>query len=178
MAEVSIVIPTKNRPQLLNRAINSILKQTYEDWELFIINDAEKEATINFSDTRIQIINNKNKTGANGARNTGINLATGNYIAFLDDDDAWHEDKLLKQVNLMDTTKAILCYTGKKIIYQKKNTSITRFSYRTHILSPQFTLQLHNYIGTTSSIIIRRDLCNGNINFDEKSQETQGNTMV
>ena len=49
MAEVSIVIPTKNRPQLLNRAINSILKQTYEDWELFIINDAETKATINFS---------------------------------------------------------------------------------------------------------------------------------
>ena len=40
MAEVSIVIPTKNRPQLLNRAINSILKQTYEDWKLFIINDS------------------------------------------------------------------------------------------------------------------------------------------
>ncbi len=60
MVEVSIVIPTKNRPQLLNRAINSILKQTYEDWELFIINDAETKATINSSDSRIQIINNKN----------------------------------------------------------------------------------------------------------------------
>ena len=173
MAEVSIVIPTKNRPQLLNRAINSILKQTYEDWELFIINDAETKATINFSDSRIQIINNKNKTGANGARNTGINLATGNYIAFLDDDDAWHEDKLLKQVNLMDTTKAILCYTGKKIIYQKKNTSITRFSYRTHILSPQFTLQLHNYIGTTSSVIIRSDALYDGIVFDESLHSLQ-----
>ena len=173
MAEVSIVIPTKNRPQLLNRAINSILKQTYEDWELFIINDAETKATINFSDSRIQIINNKNKTGANGARNTGINLATGNYIAFLDDDDAWDENKLLKQVNLMDTTKAILCYTGKKIIYQKKNTSMTRFSYRTHILSPQFTLQLHNYIGTTSSVIIRSDALYDGILFDESLHSLQ-----
>ena len=50
MVEVSIIIPTKNRPQLLNRAINSIINQTYQNWELLIINDSESEVLINFSD--------------------------------------------------------------------------------------------------------------------------------
>ena len=54
MVEVSIIIPTKNRPQLLNRAIKSVIKQTHLDWELLIINDSESEVSINFSDSRIQ----------------------------------------------------------------------------------------------------------------------------
>ena len=170
MAKVSIIIPTKNRPDLLKRALASVINQSYQDWELFIINDSDTEVAINSSDPRIQIIKNNNKSGANGARNTGINLARGEYIAFLDDDDAWDENKLSKQVKMMDSSSTILSYTGKKIIYQKNNISTTKYSYKSHFLSPQFTLLLHNYIGTTSSIVIRRNLCNDNNNFDEESQ--------
>ncbi len=72
MAEVSIIIPTKNRPDLLNRAIISVLNQTYEDWELFIINDSDIAVSMNSSDARIHQTDNKNKPGANGARNIGI----------------------------------------------------------------------------------------------------------
>ena len=173
MAEVSIIIPTKNRSDLLNRAVISVLNQTYQDWELFIINDSDREVSINSSDARIHQTDNKNKPGSNGARNTGINLAKGKYIAFLDDDDAWDQDKLIKQVKIMDATNAILCYSGKNIIVQKKNESITRFSYKTHFLFPQFTLQLHNYIGTTSSVIIRRDSSDSCIKFDEDLHSLQ-----
>lgn len=173
MAEVSIIIPTKNRPDLLNRAVISILNQTYQDWELFIINDSADEVSINSSDARIHQADNKNKPGANGARNTGINLARGKYIAFLDDDDAWSQDKLFKQVKIMNSTNAILCYSGKNIIVQKNNKSVTRFSYKTHILFPQFTLQLHNYIGTTSSVIIRRKSNDDYIKFDEDLNSLQ-----
>ena len=82
MAEVSIIIPTKSRPKLLERAVYSVLKQNYKNWELFIINDSEIKISNDFSDPRIQITNNNNQPGANGARNTGINLAKGKYIAF------------------------------------------------------------------------------------------------
>ena len=174
MAEVSIIIPTKNRPDLLNRAIISVLNQTYEDWELFIINDSDRAVSMNSSDARIHQTDNKNKPGANGARNTGINLARGKYIAFLDDDDAWDQNKLFKQVKLMDSTNAILCYSGKNIVMQKNNDTITRFSYRTDFLSSKFTLQIHNYIGTTSSVIIKKDSSsNGCIKFDEDLHSLQ-----
>ena len=173
MAIVGIIILTNNRPDLLKRALASVINQSYQDWELFIINDSDTEVSINSSDPRIQIIKNNNKSGANGARNTGINLARGEYIAFLDDDDAWDENKLSKQVKMMDSSSTILSYTGKKIIYQKNNTSTTKYSYKSHFLSPQFTLLLHNYIGTTSSIVIRRNLCNDNNNFDEELHSLQ-----
>ena len=128
MTEISIIIPTKDRPILLKRAINSILKQNYQNWELLIINDSSTKMSINIEDPRIKIVSNNNKPGANGARNTGINLATGKYIAFLDDDDIWGQDKLLKQLKIMDSTKAILCYTGKNIIIQRKNISLKKYS--------------------------------------------------
>ena len=85
MAEVSIIIPTKNRPGLINQAINSVLHQTYTNWELFIVNDSTEEILLNQSDPRIHLVENKLLPGANGARNTGINLSSGKYIAFLSD---------------------------------------------------------------------------------------------
>ena len=173
MAEVSIIIPTKNRPRLLARAVNSVIKQKYQNWELLIVNDSEINLSNNFSDHRIQITNNNNKPGANGARNTGINLAKGKYIAFLDDDDTWGQEKLLKQVQIMDATKSLLCYTGKNIIIRKENISIKKYSYKTCFISPKITLQLQNYIGTTSSVIIRSDVFNDIIKFDEEINSLQ-----
>ena len=173
MAEVSIIIPTKNRPQLLNRAINSVINQTYQNWELLIINDSESEVLINFSDSRIQLAKNSNKPGANGARNTGINLTTGKYIAFLDDDDTWKPDKLLKQEKIMESQNAILCYSGKKIIYQKNNKSQIKYSYNSTKLFPQLGLQFHNYIGTTSTVMIKSSILKEEVKFDENIQSLQ-----
>ena len=173
MVEVSIIIPTKNRPQLLNRAINSIINQTYQNWELLIINDSESEVLINFSDSRIQLAKNSNKPGANGARNTGINLATGRYIAYLDDDDTWEPGKLLKQVKIIELQNAILCYTGKKIIYQKNNKSQIKYSYNSTKLFPQLGLQFHNYIGTTSTVMIKSSILKEEVKFDENIQSLQ-----
>tara|TARA_B100001123_G_C15166809_1_gene969713 strand:+ start:44 stop:802 length:759 start_codon:yes stop_codon:yes gene_type:complete len=172
MAEVSIIIPTKDRPDLLRRAVRSVLNQTYEDWELFIINDSDKKLEIDIQDPRVQSCNNKNKPGANGARNTGIKLAKGEFIAFLDDDDAWEQYKLMKQLRIMKSTNAILCYTGKKIVIQKKNKMRLQSSYRSYFLSPIFTLQLYNFIGTTSSIMIRREN-NNFLLFDENLHSLQ-----
>ena len=96
MVLVSIIIPTYNRKDLLIKAVESILLQTYSNWELLIINDYENPIKLNFNDTRISIQNNKFTKGGNGARNTGLSMAKGNFIAFLDDDDEWEKDKLSK----------------------------------------------------------------------------------
>ena len=83
MPEVSIIIPTKNRQNLLNQSISSVINQSYNNWELFVVNDSTEKIFLTQSDSRITLVENQSLSGANGARNTGINLSKGNYIAFL-----------------------------------------------------------------------------------------------
>ena len=100
---VSIIIPTHNRSSLLSRAIDSVLNQTYKNWELIIINDACSDDTIQvyipFNDQRIRVLHLKESVGGGSARNAGLDISNGDFIAFLDDDDQWLNDKLEEQIN-------------------------------------------------------------------------------
>lgn len=104
---VSIVIPTYKRPDLLRRAVKSVLLQTYEDFEIIVVNDdlesfhIVKDEIDSIKDARIFCYQNERSKGGNGARNTGILKSKGEYIAFLDDDDEWMENKLEDQINLI-----------------------------------------------------------------------------
>jgi glycosyltransferase involved in cell wall biosynthesis len=174
MTLISIIIPTKNRPNLLSHSVNSVINQSYKNWELYIVNDSNKKIIINQIDPRIHLVNNKFTSGANGARNTGINLSSGKYISFLDDDDTWKKDKLEKQFKLMEGSDAILSYTGKRIVYKTRKGIKEKSSYKKTFCSSNITLQFHNYIGTTSSIMIRSNIFDKhNVKFDEKIQILQ-----
>ena len=168
MSKISVIISTKNRNDLLNQAVDSVINQTYNNWELYIINDSKEEIILKTTDPRINIEINKRTSGANGARNTGINLSSGEFIAFLDDDDTWEQNKLAKQLKIMKNTDVILSYTGKKIIYKKHKIEKEKYSYKKTFINPFITLQLHNYIGTTSSIMIKSEVLKTQIKFDEK----------
>ena len=100
--KVSVIIPTYNRAQLLSRAIRSVLAQTYENFELIVVDDGSKDNTEeiikNFNDSRIKYFKHVINLGGSAARNTGIENSTGNYIAFLDSDDEWLEKKLELQI--------------------------------------------------------------------------------
>jgi len=114
---VSIILPTYNRTQLLSQAIESVLDQTYRDFELIVVDDGSEKDTEPVVDTfdewgNIRYIRHKTNKGASAARNTGIEAATGEYIAFIDDDDEWLPTKLEKQVELMDNSS-----TGVGLIY-------------------------------------------------------------
>ena len=104
--KVSVVVTTYNRAALLPRAIRSVLAQTYEDYELIIVDDCSTDDTPDvirtFVDSRIRVVRHAENTGQSAAINTGIRLARGEYIAFLDDDDEWVESKLLRQVRALD----------------------------------------------------------------------------
>lgn len=93
----SVIIPTKNRASLLKEAIGSVLRQSHKDFELIVIDDHSEDETINvidsFHDVRIKYALNKSKERS-AARNTGIDLAIGEYICFLDDDDYYTENYL------------------------------------------------------------------------------------
>ncbi len=99
---ISVIIPTHNRAELLDRAIKSVLAQTFEDFELIVVDDASTDGTsevvAEFDDPRIRYIRLKKNSGAPTARNTGIKKSRGAFIAFLDDDDEWLPHRLELQV--------------------------------------------------------------------------------
>jgi glycosyltransferase involved in cell wall biosynthesis len=99
---VSVVIPTINRPKLVLRAIDSVLRQTHEEVELIVVVDGPDPDTVSavraVNDPRLQLIVNPQSFTAAGARNVGADHATGEWIAFLDDDDEWLPNKLERQI--------------------------------------------------------------------------------
>ena len=102
---VSIIMPIYNTGAVSAESIDSILRQTYKDWELIIVDDnSDDEITLSLlekyrnEDSRIKVINLSENKGAGFARNKGIEVARGRYIAFCDSDDRWFPDKLEKQI--------------------------------------------------------------------------------
>src|SRR3989344_9216027 len=91
MPKISVIIPTHNRPELLKKAVGSVLSQTYKDLEVIVVDDCmEKRADSvikEFNDSRIKHIQHQEEKGGSAARNTGIRASSGEFIAFLDDDD-------------------------------------------------------------------------------------------
>lgn len=106
MARVSIVIPTYNRASYLRDTVESVLAQEFEDHEVIVVDDCSTDATRSvvdsFDDPRIRYIRHDTNRGGSAARNTGMRAATGEYVAFLDDDDRWHPEKLSRQVACLD----------------------------------------------------------------------------
>ncbi|MDE2764858.1 MAG: glycosyltransferase family 2 protein, partial [Chloroflexota bacterium] len=108
--KVSVIIPTHNRAALLPRAVNSVLAQTYADFELLIVDDCSTDDTPavigGFADPRIRAFRHDMSRSASAARNTGLAQALGEYLAFLDDDDEWLPAKLEGQARLLDASSA------------------------------------------------------------------------
>lgn len=110
-ALVSVIIPTYNRVQYLEKAIQSVVNQLYENIEILVIDDGSSN---NYAEPICEKFSNckyiyKENGGLSSARNYGINLAKGEYIAFLDDDDFWENSKIEKQVNLLLENPSIDC---------------------------------------------------------------------
>src|SRR5579859_7824272 len=118
MGPVSVVIPVYNRTAELRRAVRSVLAQTYADLELIVVDDASSEdiagALDGIDDPRLKLIRKSVNQGAAAARNTGIQAATGRWVAFLDSDDEWLPQKLELQLRrLVDRPDdARICCSG------------------------------------------------------------------
>jgi len=114
---VSVIIPAYNRAYLITGTIDSVLAQTYPHFEIIVVDDGStdktQEVVNNIKDARIKYIRHEINRGVGEARNTGINAASGEYIAFLDDDDEWLPMKLEKQMNIMndETQDVSIVYT-------------------------------------------------------------------
>ncbi|NMA84098.1 MAG: glycosyltransferase [Epulopiscium sp.] len=119
---VSVVMPAYNCENYITNAIESVLKQTYSNFELIVIDDGSKDNTLKIindygkKDYRVKVFRNKKNSGVSATRNRGISLAEGEWIAFLDSDDIWIEDKLEKQMNCVYAQNAEFVFTGVSYI--------------------------------------------------------------
>lgn len=122
---VSIIMPSYNATMFIQEAIDSVLKQTYCNWELIIVDDGSKDDTVGLitqylnEDSRIRLIQLQKNSGAAVARNTAIENANGRYIAFLDSDDKWISKKLEIQIAYMIKNNIAFSYAQYKKINHK-----------------------------------------------------------
>lgn len=111
---VSIIMPSWNTGAYIAESIESVLKQTYEQWELIIVDDCSTDDTdeivAQYSDKRIRYLKNKKNSGAALTRNRALRIAQGEWIAFLDSDDLWLPEKLEKQMAFMKKHHLIFSY--------------------------------------------------------------------
>jgi len=119
---VSIITPSYNSLKFIAKTINSVLDQTYQEWEMIIIDDCSSDASIDIiekyieNDNRIKCIKLEKNVGPANARNVGIQEAKGKYIAFLDSDDIWFPNKLEKQIEFMQKNDLSLTYSSYETI--------------------------------------------------------------
>lgn len=111
---VTVVIPTYNHAQFLKEALKSVCSQTFPDWEAVVINNFSDDDTItvveDFNDSRIRLLNFRNKGIIAASRNLGISLARGEYLAFLDSDDIWFPEKLSVCLPLLENGSSLVCH--------------------------------------------------------------------
>ena len=133
--KVSIIVPMYNAEKFIGKTIESVLAQTYQNWEMLIMNDVSTDNSLAIvsmyakKDERIKIVNTEKNVGVVKGRNFLIDLASGKYIAFLDADDYWHNEKLEKQIQFMKEKNAsISCteYTRVKENEEKINDVIIK----------------------------------------------------
>jgi len=133
---VSVIIPTYNRESQIVDTVTSVLKQTYQNFEIIIVDDASEDHTVkvanSIDDSRINVVVLPSNTRGTLPRNIGINRSIGEYIALLDSDDLWEPNKLEKQLDFIAAvdTERFLCFTDvvlfdKKAEKLKLNTSLT-----------------------------------------------------
>ena len=158
-AQVSIIMAAYNAEKTISVAINSVLKQTYPNWELLVINDCSKDGTAEmvnaFSDPRIRLLKNENNFGVSISRKRGMEEANGEWIAVLDSDDAWAPDKLEKQIRLAEETGAELIFTGSAFMDEEGNP----INWQLHVPATlSYRSLLKQNLVSNSSVLVKTDL--------------------
>lgn len=182
---VSVVIPAYNRENTIKRAVDSVLRQTYANLEIIIVDDGSTDSTVKvikeYNDDRIKLICQKERGGANRARNIGIANSKGEFIAFQDSDDEWLPDKLEIQIQLMERRALLACYSAYNLCQDDSVRVIpgdfkNREKYQAGLRE---ILAEHNVVGTPT-LMIKRDVLGmlKNDYFDEQLPRMQDYDFV
>jgi len=153
---ISIIIPLYNSGMFITATIDSVLNQSYTNWELLLIDDASMDNTVAVAktfqakDSRINLYKNRTNKGTAYCRNRATELSKGTFIAFLDSDDLWHPGKLEKQLNFMQDHSCFVSYTSYQLINEvgkslhKRVAALPQLTYRKQLKN--------NYIGNLTGM--------------------------
>jgi glycosyltransferase involved in cell wall biosynthesis len=173
MPQISVIIPTCNRAGFVAAAVKSVLAQSLRDLEIIVVDDASTDDTTavieNLHDRKIVYTRHEQRRGGAAARNTGILHSTGEYVAFLDDDDEWYPEKLARQMDVMLASPAEVggVYTGHFIV-DRSDGKIRGQLVPIERGDVQQALLTGNCIGPISSMLMRRSCLDRVGLFDER----------
>lgn len=158
---VSVITPVYNAEKYLEKALESIFEQTYENIEIVLVDDCSKDksaqiiAQLKEKHPEIVYFLQPKNMGAGAARNKALELATGQYVAFLDSDDLWFPEKTSRQIKLMKEKKSPFSYTAIEMMDETDRTIKGKRNIRE---TCDYKYLLHNTIIATSSVIIDRNV--------------------
>lgn len=145
---VSVIIPAYNRVHLVGRSIRSVLNQTYQDFELIVVDDGSTDNTeevvkeFQKQDRRVKYIKHEKNKGASAARNTGIKNSLGYFLSFLDSDDQWLRNKLECDVKILNDNKdCVICSTGHTFIDEKTGKIVGKSIFNEQFVSQKIVLR-------------------------------------
>lgn len=157
----SVVMPSYNEQKNIEAAIRSVMRQTLQDWELLVVDDCSTDATVSIvkklmqEDERIKLICSNCNQGVAAARNHGLDLCRGDYVALMDSDDIWFPDKLAKQIQLAQEKAADIVYCSYQIINDAGSSICADF-----IVPPatDFQASLTQSVMSCSTILLSREI--------------------
>jgi len=171
---VSVIIPCYNAGDTITACVDSVLQQTYSDFEIIVIDDGSRDQSVAILNKhlaqikpdmdRISVITQKNM-GPSAARNNGIRIARGSYIAFLDSDDYWKPDKLKSQMAVMESDHDISLISCSYNNQSEKNSDRILFIPFKKLLSK-------NYFAATSTVLVRKEALE-NLSFNEQQKHSE-----
>ena len=174
---VSIIMPNFNCGVYISQSIESVLAQTYTDWELLIVDDCSTDESYEIAlkyadkDSRVKVSRNEKNSGAAFSRNKALELAQGEFIAFLDSDDLWVEDKLEKQIFFMQHNKCDFSYSRYDLI-NEENHPIGK-CVRIPMQLSYWKLLHHDYIGCLTAVY-RKDIASNIRSYQIKNNNDYG----
>jgi teichuronic acid biosynthesis glycosyltransferase TuaG len=153
---ISVIIPVYNSAHTLEEAISSAMAQSFKDLEILVLDDGSTDDSRRIAreladlDDRIRLLPNEENRGVETTRNRGLDLARGEWIAFLDADDVWQPDKLEKQMLRLHQTGCTLCYTGYSFI--DRDSRAIRQPYEVPEVLTQRRFLAENVIGCSTAL--------------------------
>lgn len=168
--KISVIITTYNRPyKLVERCINSVLNQTYNNYEIIVVNDTPKKFDtlrevsegIKKLENEVRYISDGVNRGACKARNIGVEHSNGEYLAFLDDDDEWCENKLEEQLKIIQEKDCVMVTCLQNMLVEDKKRKIQGMNFKLGKESTEITIEkllLKNIVGGCSAPLICKEI--------------------